>query len=469
MTAFRLMDVMSKSTARNMRPLMPPMPRMWNVRASDLTAVLLANGALIVGMWVRHGGPDQFSTLGGTITASGQLTALLGTYIALIALVLMSRSPWLDQLFGIHGLANAHRWLGFACVWLLCAHAALTTVGFALEDRRSIPSEAFALLMTYPYVLMATVGTALFVAVAVASVQAARNRLSYETWYGIHLYAYLGIALTFAHELIVGTDFVDDPVARVYWIAHYLLAAGSIVVFRFGQPLSLSLRHQLRVARVVRESPDVTSIYLTGRDLDHLPVRAGQFFVWRFLAWNWWWRAHPFSISAAPNGQWLRLTIKELGDDTRQFQNLPIGIRVFAEGPYGTMTGLRRTRRRVLLIAGGIGSTPLRALVEELPAGHGDLALIYRASRWEDAVLRKELDQLMRLRGGTVHYLIGRRGTHDQPTDPLAPASLHKLVPDIAKRDVFVCGPDGMMETISASLDSLAVPVSQVHYERFAY
>jgi len=150
MTAFQLMDVMSKSTARNARSLIPPIPRVWNVRGTDITALLLANGALIVGLWARHSGPDQFSTLGGTITASGQLTALLGTYIALIALVLMSRSPWLDQLFGIYGLASAHRWLGFACVWLLCAHAALTTVGFALQDRRSIPSEAFALLMTYP-------------------------------------------------------------------------------------------------------------------------------------------------------------------------------------------------------------------------------------------------------------------------------------------------------------------------------
>jgi len=150
MTAFQLMDVMSKSTARNARSLIPPIPRVWNVRGTDITALLLANGALIVGLWARHSGPDKFSTLGGTITASGQLTALLGTYIALIALVLMSRSPWLDQLFGIYGLASAHRWLGFACVWLLCAHAALTTVGFALQDRRSIPSEAFALLMTYP-------------------------------------------------------------------------------------------------------------------------------------------------------------------------------------------------------------------------------------------------------------------------------------------------------------------------------
>jgi predicted ferric reductase len=380
----------------------------------------------------------------------------------------MSRSPWLDQVFGMDRLAAAHRWLGFATVWLLLGHGVGTTVGYALGDGSSVFAEAWTLLTTYPFVLMATVGMGMFIAVAVSSVRYARRRISYETWHGIHFYAYLAIALAFMHALVVGTDFKDDPIARVYWIALYALAFGLIAAFRFGAPIRLNLRHSLRIANVVQEAPDTVSVYVAGRDLDKLAVRAGQYFQWRFLARDGWWRAHPYSISAAPNGEWLRITIKDLGDDSARATRLAVGTRVFAEGPYGTLTGARRTRRRVLLLAGGIGVTPLRALLEELPGGPGDLALIYRAQRWTDVVFRDELDALARLRGATVRYLVGRAG-HDVPSGPLSPGWLRHYVPDVAERDIYVCGPDRMMATVAASLRALRVPASQVHQESFAY
>ena len=190
-----------------------PLPRRWSVGATEIVAVLVANGVLILGMWLRHGGLDQLSTLDGQLTAIGQLTALFGTYLALVQLVLMSRSPWLDQVFGMDGLAVAHRWLGFATVWLLLGHGVFTTVGYALGDRTGVVDEFVTLITTYPYVLMALVSGVLFAAVAISSMRAARRRLSYETWYGIHLYAYLAIALGFLHQLFVGTDFMHDPLA----------------------------------------------------------------------------------------------------------------------------------------------------------------------------------------------------------------------------------------------------------------
>ncbi len=446
-----------------------PLPRVWPLRASDLTALAAGNGLLIVAMWVRHGGLDQLGTLAGVLTATGQLTALLGTYLAIIQVVLMSRTPWLDHVFGMDRLAGAHRWIGFATVWLLVAHGFLTTVGYALGDRNSIVAEAWILLTTYPWVLLATAGMALFIAVAISSVRLARRRLAYETWYAIHLYAYLAIALAFLHQLAVGTDFVHDPVAQGYWIALYVAAAASIVVFRVGQPLYRSWRHQLRVARVVEEAPGVVSLLITGRDLDRWPMRGGQYFVWRFLTRDGWWRAHPFSLSAAPNHLYLRITIKDLGDWTRALQGMRPGVRVLAEGPYGVLTGARRTRPKVLLVAGGIGITPLRALLEELPAAPGHLTLLYRAHRWEDVVFREELEHLRRLRGATVHLLVGPRGGPDLPADPLSAASIRALVPDVEDRDIFLCGPVPMMEAVRQNLRALLVPASQVHWERFAY
>ncbi len=446
-----------------------PLPRLWSVRFSDLVLLTVGNAALILAMWVRHGGMDQLVDLSGWLTAAGQLTALFGTYLALLGLVLVARSPWLDQLAGMHRLAAWHRWMGFACIWLLVAHTLLTTAGYALGDGSSLADETWTLLTTYPYVLMGTVALLLLIGVGIASARGARRRISYETWYGIHLYTYLAIALGFGHQLAVGTDFQDDPVARFYWIMLYLATAGLILLFRFGQPISLSLRHRLRVADVVREAPGVVSVYVRGRELDQLAVRAGQYFVWRFLTGDGWWRGHPFSLSAAPNGKSLRLTIKAEGGHTSRLLRLRRGTRVAVEGPYGILTGARRTRQRVLLIAGGIGITPLRALLEELPASREQITLLYRARDWSDVVFADELDHLARRRGVQLQYLIGGRGTPQLPDDPFSPQRLRELVPDIAERDVFVCGPIPMLDTVRRSLRSLGVPKSQLHVERFSY
>ncbi len=446
---------------------MPP-PRVWRIRSGDVAVVIGLNAVVILGMWIRHGALDVLGSPAADLTALGQLTALLGTYAALMQIVLMSRSPWLDQLFGMDRLAHWHRVLGFSCVSLICAHVVLTTVGYAVGDGSSVAAETGTLLTTYPYVLMATVGTGLLIMVAVTSVRIARRRLQYETWHFIHFYAYLAIALSFGHVLAVGTDFSNDGVARAYWIALYATVAALVLLFRFGQPLRLALRHRLRVHSVVPEGPGVASIYVTGRNLQLLAARAGQYFNWRFLAREGWWRAHPFSLSAAPNGTYLRLTVKNVGDGSAAIHQLKPGTRVAVEGPYGTFTTVKRGPRRVLLIAGGIGITPIRALLEELHSTKGSVVLLYRARSWDEVIFKDELDQLLQERRGTLHYLVGRRGAEGIGGDPLSPHALRRLVPDIQHRDVFICGSADMMQSLHQSLDKLQVPGDQVHYERFA-
>jgi predicted ferric reductase len=445
------------------------MPRSWSLRRVDVVAVLVSQAVVIGLMWLRHGGLEQLSTTGGILTAIGQVTALYGTYLALIQIVLMSRSPWLDQTFGMDRLAVAHRWLGFATAWLLLGHVIATTVGYAIGDGASVVDEVVTLLTTYPYVLMATASAGLFVAVTITSIRAARRRLKHETWYGIHLYAYLAVALGFLHQLFVGTDFMHDQIAAIYWIGLYLVTIALVISFRLGQPIAISLRHRLQVANVVTEAPGVVSLYVTGRDLDQLAVRAGQYFQWRFLTRDGWWRSHPFSISSAPNGRWLRVTIKDLGDGSSDLQQIGVGTRIVIEGPYGVLTGARRTRRRVLMIAGGIGITPLRALLEALPAAPGEMTLVYRVSRPGDIVFGEELEALARERGLVLHYLVGQRGSAAMPRDPLAPRELLTLVPDITERDVYLCAPTPMMRAVEGTLKTLHVPKTQIHAERFAY
>ena len=446
-----------------------PLPRIWPVTFPDVAWVIGLNGLLIVAMWVRHGGPADLGAPGAILTAIGQLTGLFAAYLALLQLVLMSRSPWLDQLFGMDRLAWAHRWLGFLTIWLVVAHGAFIITGYAFGDGSSILDEAWTIVTTYAWVLPATIGFVLFAAIGVTSVRAARRRISYESWFLIHLLAYAAIALGFLHQLLVGADFMHDPLARAYWIGLYAVALALIVVFRFGAPIALNLRHRLRVARVVPEGAGLTSIYVTGRDLDKLAVRSGQYFIWRFLDGRGWWHGHPFSLSSAPNGEWLRITVKALGDGTRTLQRLQVGTRVLVEGPFGVLTGARRRRRKILLIAGGIGIAPLRALVESLPARDGEMTLLYRAREQKHVVFREELDTLARVRGIAVTYLIGRRGSIDMPKDPLSARALRAAVSDIADRDIYLCGPVDMMDRTEAALRRLGLPKRQIHIERFAY
>jgi len=431
-------------------------------------ALIAVNAAVTLGLWFRHGDVHAMSGPGGIATAAGQLTALAGTYAVLVQLLLMARVPWLERRVGLDRLAVWHRWNGFAAVWLLVGHAVLTTLGYAQSSHLSLVDETRDLIAHYPDVLMAIVGLGLLMAVGVSSARAGRRSLSRETWYAIHLYAYLGVALSFAHQLAVGTDFSGDRVARVWWIALYVAVFGSILGWRVVRPWRLNARHALRVREVMTEAPGVVSIYLTGRDLDLLGAQSGQFFLWRFLTPGRWWKAHPFSLSAAPSKRSLRITVKDLGDDTHTLQYLRPGTRVFAEGPYGTFTADLRTRRKVLLIAGGIGITPLRALLASMPASPGDLTLLYRAVTADEVIFRDELAQLGQRRGVVLHALLGEV-IGDDRTDQLGVPAIKQLVPDVESRDVFVCGPPGLVDAVRRRLRLIGVPPAQIHFERFEF
>ena len=442
------------ATRRSLR-----VPHTWGLRPSDVFLAVFGNAALIIILWVRHGQFPNLNNLSAVLIAVGQLTALLGTYSALVQVVLMSRSPWLDDLFGIDKIASWHRWLGFATVNLIVGHGIFATAGYALATSRSFVAQSWTFLTTYPYMLMAYVGGALFILIAVLSVREARRRISHESWHFVHLLVY---------QLAVGTDFVHDQVALVYWVLLYTVATGLIITFRLIIPARISIRHQLRVQSIVEEARDVISIYIRGRDLGDLPIRAGQFFKFRFLAPGLWWQVHPFSLSAAPNGEYIRITIKEVGGFTRSLHLLTPGTRVVLNGPYGNFTAQQRSRPRSLLIAGGIGITPLRALLEEMPQRKNSITLLYRASSWDKVLFKQELDQLIAARGGIIHYVIGRRGKEVSP-NPFASRFLLSAVPDLRERDIFVCGPREMVDAVTNSLRTLKISTKQIHVERFAF
>jgi predicted ferric reductase len=429
-----------------------------------LAVVVIANVVVIVWLWV-HGGNLHPRTWGDGLTSAGRLTGLLGAYLALIQVLLLARLPVVERVVGFDRLTIWHRWNGHVCIDLIVAHVLLTVWGYALLDKISLPDETSMMLGggIYPGMITATVGTGMLLAVVATSVVIARRHLRYEWWYSVHLLAYAGIALSWFHEIPTGNELVLSRVAADYWRALYLVTIALLLVWRLLIPIGSALRHNLRVAEVTPEGPGVVSLLITGRNVHHLRARAGQFFLWRFLARGTWGTAHPFSLSAAPDGGSLRITVKGLGDHSGRLAHIEPGTRVLAEGPFGIFTDDRRRGDKSVLIAGGIGITPVRALLEEMD---GDVIVLYRVVADADVIFRDELDELCAERGAAMHYLVGDHTGAGR--DLLGPAHLLELVPDITERDVFLCGPPAMADHVRKNVREARVPRRQVHAERFA-
>ena len=420
-----------------------------------LLALVALNAMWVTDLFVLGHGFD-----GGLLMALGRLTGLYGALALVLQLVLIARLPWLEVRLGMDRLTAWHRWSGFWVLWLLIAHVVFITLGYARQDGASVVSEVGTLVFDTGDVLIAAIAMVLLVAVGVTSARLARRRMQYETWHLVHVLAYLAIVLGFLHQVTLGHDFITTATGRAYWWTLYGLALGAVAVSRIGVPLLRNVRHRLRVEAVVRESADVVTIWIGGRDLHKLPARAGQFFLWRFSSR--WWEAHPYSLSAMPDGRRLRITVKALGDGSAWLQHIRPGTRVLAEGPYGAFTAERRTRRHVLLIAGGVGVTPIRALLEEFARARDNIVVIYRA---REPVLAREMDAIARRCGARLHVVTG-------PSDApgmMGPRHLASMVRDVRRRDVYVCGPRGMTDSVRRTLEKLGVPDSQCHFERFAF
>lgn len=424
------------------------------VARTGLYAVLAANVAVVTFFFTQAGFASN------ALIVLGRLAGLYGALLMAFQLVLVARLPWLDRRIGMDRLTSWHRWTGFGILFTLLAHAVFIVFGYAESSDLDPVNQLVDLAETTEGVLRAVVALAIIIVVGAVSGRYARRRLAYETWHFIHLYTYVAVLLAFTHQVAVGTTFTSSSAATSYWYGVWGVALGSVFVGRLLLPLWRNWRHQLRVTAVVAESDNVVSIYMSGRDLDRLPARAGQFFLWRFLTRDRWWQANPFSLSAAPDGRTLRLTAKAAGAGSAALRHVKVGTRVFAEGPYGAFTAMHRTRPEAVLIAGGVGVTPIRALLEEL---HGHAVVIYRVATDRDAVLYDELRDLALAKGAELHLVTG-----PPVPDKLAPGELARLVPDIADRDVFLCGPPPMMSAVLGSLRELDVPKPQIHFERFS-
>jgi len=450
----------SPPAARPLRRL-PARPR--PVVVDVLAAVAGLGLGIVIALAISAESAGSLRAPGGIATALGRLAGLVAAYAMVVVVVLVARMPPLERAIGQDRLVRWHRKLGPWPLYLLVAHGTLITIGYAQAAHDGLLHQLGQLLWTYPGILASAAGFVLLMAAGVTSYKKARARLAYETWWSVHLYTYLALYLSFSHQVHTGASFVGHPWARHFWTALWIGTLALVISCRLLLPLWRSLRHRVRVVGVQPEGPGVSSILLEGRRLDRLPVAGGQFLQWRFLRPGMWWQAHPYSLSAAPSRRHLRITVKDLGDHSATLAALRPGTRVAIEGPYGAFTSDARRGDGVLLVGAGVGITPIRALLQELPRGT-DVVVVLRGSTREDLVLRDEVAAQVERRRGRLHELVGPR-----EEVRLDAAALRALAPDLAARDVFVCGPDGFTAALEAAARAAGVPAARIHHESFAF
>lgn len=439
-----------------------------DLTAGSLWVVLLAVAAL----WLSNGAvADLTGSFGAAISSIGRLCGLFASALLLAQVLMMARIPAIEQSWGQDRLAMAHRLLGMSSFGLMLVHIALIRAGYAATG----PLGLWGTVVDYPGLLLAIAGTAALVMVVATSARWARRKLHYESWHLLHLYAYLGVGLALPHQLWTGADFLSSPIATTFWWALYAFCAGSVIIWRIGLPVVRPLRAGLRITQVRPEGPGAVSVTVSGRGVAAPRARPGQFFQWRFLTRHGWSRANPFSLSAAPDGHSLRFTAAVVGEGTARLTSLRPGTRVLVEGPYGRMHPGVRTRRRVLLLGSGIGIAPMLSLLQGLPQQPGDVLVVHRVRSHEHAVLVAETAAVAQRYGADYVRVVGRRITDRASWLPQqaghltdVQALLH-LCPDVAEREVYLCGAPDWMRAVHQAARAAGVPADHLHNEQFAY
>ena len=405
------------------------------------------------------------------LIAVGRLVGLVGVLFALLQFLLMARLPILEKAYGQDKLSRLHRITGYITFTLVALHPALIVNGNALLTGKSVPGQYLFMIQTYDDVIFAAIASLSLYALVLSSIWIVRKHLRYEWWRTVHFLSYVFISLAFLHQIELGTTINSQRIFNYFWIGLYFGVAAVFGYYRIIRPVLVYKKYRFRVARVIAESPTVTSVYITGRGMEAFKWKSGQFALFTFLQKGTPLQTHPFSISWAPQSRdEIRITVKHVGDFTNALKNLTPESPVIVQGPYGVFGQQVEDEKQVVLVAGGIGITPLRALFERYARNGRDVVLLYAVQKPEDFVLKKELDEIAHnFSNAKVIYIC------EIPTDQsvvkgrIDASILQKYVPNIPGRRAFVCGPVGMMNAVEKLLIEADMPKEKIFSERFSF
>ncbi len=405
--------------------------------------------------------------LESTLIAFGRLSGLLGVYLILWQLLLIGRVKWMEKYIGLDKLANLHHYNGFFGLLFVVAHGLLILFAYSLLSSWSIWRQLYQFIFVFEDTLSAIVALVLLISIVILSIAIVRKRLKYEWWYFTHLFTYFAILLAFGHQIELGSS-LQNEAFQGYWYFLYAFVFGNLVGYRFVRPVYLFWKHDFTVQKIVRETPSTVSIYITGKRMGEYLFEAGQFAFYRFYQKGFWFEKHPYSYSAAPNGGYIRITIKSLGDFSNKVEQIKIGTKVIVDGPHGVFTANFGQSGKFLFAAGGVGITPLRSLVEVLGKKKQDVVLLYGNRTENEIIFKDELEELkVRYPSLKVVYVISGDEKYPGEKGNIDREKISRLVPDLKERDIYLCGPAAMTKKLLAEVLAIGVNKNQLHFEKF--
>ncbi len=427
------------------------------------------NLALIIGLWwIISGGLIESGDLSAVLLALGRLAGLLAVYFVLQQFLMMGRSYWLEKVFGLDKLTRIHHLNGYLSISFIIIHPILLIFSYSIGSGVSFWAQFMDFLYNYKDVGWAALAALFFILIVFLSIYIVRKHLKYELWYYVHLLTYLAIILAFSHQLNLGGDLTTNKFFYYYWCALYIFVFGNVLLFRFIRPVYNSLKYRFTVSDVVQETPDTTSVYITGKNLEKFKTHAGQFIILRFFCKGFWWQAHPFSLSFVPKNNQLRITVKNCGDFTAKISQLKKGTPTYIDGPYGIFIAHAKPETKYLFIAGGVGITPIRSLIEELAPAH-DIIVLFSNKTMQDTIFKKELDELAQTNHFPMHYILTDQKDYPGEKGRLDKEKFQRLVKDTREREVYLCGPIPMLKAMLQLLQDkdIGVKPERIHFEKF--
>ena len=388
--------------------------------------------------------------------------AMMGLQFGLTARFRYVTAPWGEDV-----IYHFHRQISQIAVGLVVAHALIMAATrpemFALGDLRDVPLGA----------VFAFVSVGALIVLVVTALWRAQLKISYEMWHLSHIVlAVVAVTAGLAH--MVGWAFyLSDPWKRALWIGLTIFWIALLLYVRIFKPLFM-LRRPYRVAEVRRERGDTSTLVMLPDGHPGFRFTPGQF------GWLTLWgtpfqiTGHPFSFSSsaeAKDGR-VEMSIRKLGDFTTNMDKVPVGQRVYLDGPYGAFT-IGNPADMHVLIAGGVGVTPMMSMIRTL-ADRGDqrpVVLLYGSKDWESITFREELEALKARLNLTVVHVLSKPPADWTGEQGFIDAEMFKrhLPPPYADHEYFICGPNVMMDAIEDALGKLHVPLSKYHSERYSF
>ncbi|HEY3690729.1 MAG TPA: ferric reductase-like transmembrane domain-containing protein [Pseudonocardiaceae bacterium] len=435
--------------------------------ATAFLAVLLAPALLAP---VLHGPRtgDSSSLLSQLSVGMG----LLATSLLVCAVVLPSRVRSLTRTLGIDGVLGIHRFIGLAVTLLVGLHIILVLAAkpgnVALFDILHAPNRARA-------AVGATVALAALVALTVLR---RRLRQRYEVWRWAHLALAGSVLVLSALHIWWLNHLVRDTAMRALFTVLAVTALG-VLGYRWLWLPIFGPRREYVVRELRTETSTVSTLVLEPRRDRHqrgyrtLAFAPGQF-AWIRLNPSIGAQEHPFTIaSSAHLGLWTEFTIRHSGDFTNELRQLRPGSPVWVDGPHGAFTLDLRRCTGLVMIAGGVGITPMMSMLRTL-AHRRDRRphrLVVVARTLDELLFRAELSELQQRLDLTVVELLrspppswtGASGAVDEDL-------LTALLPGAFRRnqlDYYLCGPPAMVTDVLTVLDGLDVPQPRIHTEQF--